>query len=304
MKLVLLGLPEVSYSWKNQIQKDAMKHLGWEVVHLSPRKSSASQIIANCKKADLFIWAYTHGYEIGADVLRKVDNLCPTVSLHMDLYWGIPHRERLVGRHLLWKSDYVFTADGGNQERFESRGVNHFWMSPGLTSDAIYIGNQSDEFLKHDIVFVGSCDKQIHVHRTTMLKEIERRYGPRFAWHNNVRGQKLNDLFASTKVVLGDSADPKLYPPDKYWSDRIPVTLGRGGVLVHPYVNGMDESDFIDGYSLRTFEHGDLIQLQEIIDELLEDAIQRSAIRERGMKTIWSQHTWAHKLKQIEEIVF
>ena len=90
---------------------------------------------------------------------------------------------------------------------------------------------------------------------------------------------------------------------DYYWSDRLPITLGRGGVLVHPHVKGLTENGFIDNETLMLFEQGNLVELETIIEQLLEDKDKREALRATAMATIRQNHTWQHRLKYVERVI-
>jgi hypothetical protein len=314
MKLVLLGNPDLDYSWKNDIAKDAGL-LGWDVTHFSPKKTSVTKIVYECRNADIFIWAYTHGSHPVGNILQMWRDIkkkgCATVFLHLDLYWGISHRERFIGRTSMWKATDIFTADGGHQKEFASRKVNHHWITPGLGTDSVFRGTPREEFSVHDVIFVGSWSPIAHrYYRKELINWAQKRYGKRFGWYGSgkglrhVRGDELNDLFASTKVVLGDSASPKSIPPKYYWSDRIPATMGRGGALVHPSVEGMKGQGFINDFNLMTYNHGDLKSLQNIVDTLLEDEDKRNFLIQNAMKTIETYHTWKHKLEYLKEKVY
>lgn len=136
-----------------------------------------------------------------------------------------------------------------------------------------------------------------------MLEKIKNKYGSRFGWYTNVRGDQLNNLFASAKLVLGDVATPKGKVFDKYWSDRLPITLGRGGILVHPQIDGMLEEGYSDGNNFIAFECGNFDQLLEITDKAIADASYRENMQRNAMNLIREKHTWVHKLEQVKRTV-
>jgi spore maturation protein CgeB len=116
-----------------------------------------------------------------------------------------------------------------------------------------------------------------------------------------VRGLKLNKLYWSTKIVVGDTLCIDFKYPD-YWSDRVYETLGRGGFLIHPYVSGM-EREFEDKKHLVFYEYGNFKQLKELIDYYLEHDEEREAIRKAGHELVKEKYTyknrWEYILKEL-----
>ncbi|MEX2253026.1 MAG: glycosyltransferase, partial [Thermoleophilaceae bacterium] len=116
---------------------------------------------------------------------------------------------------------------------------------------------------------------------------------------NQIRGPLLADLYASIKVVVGDSC---LLPGDhgRYWSDRIPETLGRGGFLLHPWVGGIDDH-FTDGEHLRLWPAGDWRELQRLIEHYLRNDDERRRIAEAGRLHVLENHTYTVRVRQLLE---
>ena len=109
-------------------------------------------------------------------------------------------------------------------------------------------------------------------------------------------GPDLGRLYASAEAVLGDSADAA-----RYWSDRVVCTLGRGGLLAHPRVEGMTELGFTDDVML-LYERGQFPQLGEQIDALT--AGRRREMTDAAIALVGERHLWEHRLKDIERVVF
>ena len=102
-------------------------------------------------------------------------------------------------------------------------------------------------------------------YRRDLYRFLAQRYRGRFKlWEGGIRGQDLADLYASVKVLVGDSC--LAGNAERYWSDRIPETLGRGGYLIHPEVEGLEQA-----YpTLPMYRLGDWDQLAEQIDWALD----------------------------------
>ncbi|GAI08406.1 unnamed protein product, partial [marine sediment metagenome] len=151
------------------------------------------------------------------------------VSWFFDLIFGT-NREKILYGHQIFYADIVFTSDGGHERNFKKLGLNHHCLRQGIYKPEAVLGTIQKKY-KHDVIFVGG---DVHgqafrwENRTELLEFLIKTYRNRFAWYGReedveIRNLELNDLFASSKVVVGDS----VYSP-KYWSNRVYETLGRG----------------------------------------------------------------------------
>lgn len=244
---------------------------------------------------------YTRTWKITEIVWLKLlqRTTLPTVSFHLDLYWGLERGRDLKNDSFFW-SDYVFSADGGHQKEFKEIGCNHFWLPPAILKDNCFIGDYKKE-LDTDVIFVGHA--RYHKewpYRPYLIQWLQKIYGQRFRlWgqYETIRGKDLNDLYNSAKVIVGDST----YSP-YYWSDRIPETLGRAGFLVHPKVEGL-EKQFEYYKHLIPYSLGNLKQLKEIIDYYIEHKEERDKIRFSAFDWVKKRHTYEHRIKKMLNIL-
>jgi hypothetical protein len=273
------------------------------VTHLEANGAPADDVVRLCKGADLFIWARTHRHDPAGDahaMLCRIEDLgVPTVGIHMDLYWGIPNREDRVGNQAWWSCQHVFTADGGNPQRFHERGVNHHWMPPAM-GIRFYGRARPARHHQHRVVFVGTNIRYIHgPHRDGLLKWARRRYRGGFRHYGagtaKVFGKELSRLYASAHVVLGDSA-----PAPRYWSDRLPMTLGRGGMLAYPRTEGLAEQGFTEE-NLLLYDRFGFDGLGERIDSLTE--VRRREMTDAALAVVGERHLWTHRLETIRKVV-
>jgi len=116
-----------------------------------------------------------------------------------------------------------------------------------------------------------------------------------------MRGDDLNDLYASATVVVGDSLCPG-FTKDHYWSDRVYETLGRGGFLIHPYIKGLGE-EFTDGEQLRFYEFNDWKGLDALINHYREHPDEAKAIAARGQDFVRENCTYHQRLAQALNIM-
>jgi hypothetical protein len=219
------------------------------------------------------------------------------VGWFWDLCWGTM-REHLVYDHPLFSADLVFTTDGGNQEKFKRAKVNHSVIRQGIYEPEAVIGTPKQEY-KYDVIFVGT---DVHKtafgwsHRTELIKFLHETYGPRFKHfgkEDGIRNQELNDLYASAKVVVGDSV---VRP--HYWSNRIYETLGRGGFLIFPEVPGLDE-EFVRYKHFIPYTIRDWQGLKEKIDYYVHHDKEREEIKMAGFEYCKNNHTYRHRCEEL-----
>lgn len=270
---------------------------------------------------DLVLWTRTGSLSPRPEIQQAMLESCrnvgvPTVGFHLDRWWGLD-REGQVHDQPWFRCDLVCTADGGHDQQWADAGVNHLWLPPAVAEFECGWGTPRREF-ECDVAFVGSW---AHYHpewswRRRLVRLLQGRYGNRRfrVWpepgQEAVRGVALRDLYASATVVVGDSclvpaADGS--PIQRYWSDRIPETLGRGGLLVHPWVHGMGES--FAGLERGGNEYGDpfwtvepenIEAMFDTIEQALALPLDRQyEIRRAGMMMTMQRHTYRHRMERL-----
>ena len=237
-----------------------------------------------------------------AQTMRMLaDSGIPTVGFHLDRWWGLP-REREVAAQSFFLCDLVITADGGHAQNWVDAGVNHVWLPPGVSEFECRRTPVPRTDMDDQVVFVGSWDGY-HPEwpwRLELIEFLRSTYGDRFhtfpaKGSPAVRGQELVDLYAADAVFVGDSC--LIGAPHSYWSDRIPETLGRGGMLVHPWVDGLDEH--FGPEHLATFPIPDKDALRNVIDHYLDDHDSRRAMASAGQEHVLAHHTYEVRVDQI-----
>ena len=309
LKVAILGNHSVSYCTERELDW-TFEHLGHKVFRFQENQSRTQEIMETCgAQVDLFIYVHTHGWKTPGAISfdRMIDAIrnsgAVTCGFHLDLYWGLnasDRREDRIGQHPFWKMDYVFTADGGHQEQFTGRGVNHHWLPPAVVERGCHRGVFQPE-LAVDVAFIGQRNYHPeYPFRGQLISWLEKTYGPRFRRYGSgtqwgsFREDALNDLYASVKVCIGDSCFAGV---SRYWSDRIPETLGRGGFLIHPAVEGLN----IPG--LVTFEPGNLDQLKEKIDYYVTHDNERAIFSSRAFKWIRENETYTNRVRRMLEVM-
>jgi hypothetical protein len=140
-------------------------------------------------------------------------------------------------------------------------------------------------------------------HRQELLAFLRDTYGDRFAKFGGpegptIRGRDLNDLYASAKVVVGDTLALK-GRRTAYWSDRVYETIGRGGFLIMPRISKLVE----EIPDLPTFEFGDFGELAIHVDYWLAHPEKREALRAKLQAHVREHCTYTQRSRELLEVV-
>lgn len=210
-----------------------------------------------------------------------------TVCWLFDLYIGINSRFRRDISEPQFKADLVFTTDGGNELEWKTRGINHFTLRQGIHEPEHFLWDNEKEY---DVAFVGN--PSYYNYRRQLMKFLGRKDDITFQFTQDTYGIELNELLSKTKVVVGDS-----YPSENYWSNRVYEITGRGGFLIMPETEGLDE-EFSYYDEIIPYERGNWSQLDDIIDHFVENDDKREEIRRNGFKKC-GQYTYQDRCKTL-----
>lgn len=284
MKILYVGNFIPTHSTENDIRW-TLEDMGHPVTAMQENACSWNSIVSRGKQHDLVLFTHTPGYEPQtrsisgqlSGILELEKSGVPTASFHLDLFVGLP-RQSMIRDHWSFHTQYFFGVDGDpkSAEVYENNGVNHIWIKPGIAKKNCFWGKYDDGRCA-DITFVGSAPYHKEwPHRLILLSflsDYAKEKGFLFRkWGNperTVRGPELNDIYMSSEVVVGDTLC--LAGHKNYWSDRLYETLGRGGFLIMPFVDGM-EAEFEDDHHLRYYQFGDFKSLASILDQYLLDS--------------------------------
>jgi Glycosyl transferases group 1 len=309
-KIVFLGNFRVDYTSESH-HANTLESLGHKVIRLQETEAKSEDILKHSIDSDLFIWIHTHGwktpgkFQMDKVLLTLKDYNVKTMTYHLDLWFGL-QRQKDLDTHPVYKHiGHFFTVDKKMSDWFnkETKVVGHYVPAGVYDKECIY--KESEPI--NQVIFVGS--KKYHPewnYRTELIDWLEDKYRNKFKHYGSgglpsIRGLKLNKLYWSTKIVVGDTLCINFDYPD-YWSDRVYETLGRGGFMIHPYVRGM-EREFEDKKHLVFYEYGNFKQLKELVDYYIEHDEEREAIRKAGHELVKSNYTyknrWQHILKEL-----
>lgn len=305
------------HSTENHV-REAWERRGQRVIRIQEGDPIAfDKLMDGMSKVDLVLWTRTAdlaskwGHKNQWRMLSQAKRLgVPTAGFHLDRWWGLD-REAAVWTEPFFRCDYVITADGGHDEQFRDVGVNHVWLPPAVSLAETELGDYREEYAS-DITFVGSWQPGYHAewtHRPELIRFLKESYPKQVRFwprpgQPSIRGKDLRDLYASVKVVIGDSC--LVGGATHYWSDRIPETIGRGGFLIHPYVEGIKDHFQIGDYKtahLLTWDVGQWEALGRKIEWSLQYPEERQAIAAAGREHVRRYHTYDVRVEQITDIV-
>lgn len=279
---------------------------GWHVVPYQGDSMSARQVIGAAKYCDVLMIVTMKRWP--ENLAQECSRWTHTIGWRPDRYWGRPD----IGtfwRDPLFGSDIVITTDGYPHD-WASVGVNHHFLPQAISERWRTYQGARRAGLSADLAFVGRTHNYMEkgwvAHRmelTDWLRNMSRR--ELWTWrcfggeHKFVeRSHRMNNVYKSCRVTVGDSM---LYygVDDRYWSNRVPEALGRGGILIFPQVDYLAE--LTDGM-LPMWRMGDWDGLEAQILELYHDDKRQDELRRWGRQ--WAkQHTYEVRVKQIEEMI-
>lgn len=313
MRISYVGNFQPRHSTETHIAA-TLEDLGHQVIRIQETPELESDLwLVKVVGSDLFLYTRTWGKMVTLADLDYIKKLgIPTASYHLDLYVGLK-REDGLENDPFWRTDYVFTPDGSPDAAkvFKEKNINHFYMKPGVFKPECVMSRAEPNL---DVIFVGGGSptgegpQYGHTewpYRGQLLKFLKDTYGDRFhkyGWpQETVRNEALNMLYASTKVVVGDSLCLDFKRP-YYWSDRACETMGRGGFLIHPYIKGMDE-EFTDGENIVFYEYNNWDQLKEKIDYYLTHDEEREKIRKAGFENVKANCTYHNRMEKMLSLI-
>jgi len=281
--------------------------MGHEVIRIQENETYWGGVVDEANKSDLFLWGLTYNF-FNSDPGKMIKNIkVPKAGFHLDVFIGMD-REPMVKKHPYFKMDYFFSTDGDPEtlKKFKEYGVNAHYIPAAMSKEECYIAPKIKDF-EHDIIFVGSQRyHKEYPYRSLLIDWLRSVYGKRFVLYPAdrdmaVQGHQLNQLYSSTKIVIGDSFN-RNNEQSYYWSNRIPETTGHGGFLIHPWVKGLEDF-YTNKKELVLYERANFEQLKELIDYYLYYEEERDTIRRNGMLKTKANHTFDNVIEKMFQIM-
>lgn len=313
MKIAFIGNFDVDYSTESH-HKKTFEKLGHQVITFQENRTHVLDILAKAMYCDMVFWTHTHGWRIGsdADVRRMLRDLkeakIPTVGYHLDLWMGL-QRERDLKNDPYWNIAHFFTVDKLMADWLnDNTQTKGYFLPAGVFEDECFLGTPNKEKYPHEIIFTGA--KGYHPewpYRPQLIDWLQANYGSRFGHYGNggmaqVRGIELNNLYASAKIVIGDTLCKDFNYP-YYSSDRLFEVCGRGGFLIYPQIQGL-ETFYKPGEEIEFYEFGDFFGLKQLINHYLVDDKEREQMRVAAFERTIHEHTYTNRLQTILNTIF
>lgn len=309
MKILFLGNFRVDYCSEVHYTKTLADKLGHIVIQEQESEATGDSLIVSAKahKPDYFFWVHTHGWhtrDLHKALVYFDQNGIKTFGYHLDLYMGL-QREPQIGQYVT-KLDYFFTVDKLMADWLNDTTLTKgFYLPAGCFEEESYIAPADRKKYPHEIIFTGS--KGYHPeypYRQQLIEWLQKTYGDRFAHYGGggkpgLRGHELNTLYASAKVVIGDTLCKGFNYP-YYFSDRLFEVPCRGGIMIFPYIKGI-EFMYELGKELVVYDYNNFEQLRKKIDYYLINENEREHIRIAGHIHAKGTHTYTNRLKQLLE---
>lgn len=310
MKFILYGNHSISYTSESH-HALSLEALGHTVIRLQETTVTTEEVLRQSLDSDGLIWIHSHGFinQGNISMLSVLQTLkernIPTMAYHLDLYMGLERWKEYEGG-TYFKVQHFFTVDklmaewlNGNTET-----KGHYLPAGVLESETYVLDMQK----KYDVVFVGS--RGYHPewpYRSKLIDWLRATYKDRFYHFGNdglgvKRGRELNEVYAQSRVIVGDTLCPGFTYP-WYFSDRVFETLGRGGFIIHPYIYGI-ENLFNINTELITYTYNNFRELKQKIDFFIENEDSRETIRKAGHERVLKEHTYRHRWSSIIKTIY
>jgi len=162
-------------------------------------------------------------------------------------------------------------------------------------ADERFTGLRLTNSLKRKILFTGIKDGGVG--RREFVDFLKATYGPALRWiRNGTHQESLAQEIADASIV----AAPDHPTTDDYWSNRVYLTLGFGGFLMHPYC-GTLANHYVDGKEIVLYRGHD--DFKNKASHYMGQPELREAIAKAGLRRTLKEHTYTHRCQTLIEMV-
>lgn len=286
----------------------AFEELGHTVIRVEEhpgRRPVGTNLTATGMNCDLCLF---HKTEIVSDLAAIP---CPKVGWYFDMVANDhdPTLTRRMAVRRKWFGDVLphcllmFCTDGdwvsnsGLREQALGKHWNNLrWLMQGADGRNVSPLLPLEPSPAYEILFTG----MIHHGRARAdhVEQLKRAYGTRFTVMGDsgpryrVHGRRLAEVFARTSIVVA----PDGPNTDYYWSNRVYLTAGLGGFLLHPFCKGL-ASHYYPWKDIQYYDNRD--HLLALIEEYLPDRRRREELRERAWKRTVESNLYVHRVGEL-----
>ena len=307
MKILYVAKLDPSDNQDELAIKHALEQLGHLVVGVQEKRRRRDRPLMDVVRGESrFDFCLFHKWDVVSEI-AEVSRIVPSCFWYFDMVRPVDDDPTLSARsetRIAWMRDVLaiprvvagFCTDGDwvCEDRFRTGKLR--WLLQGADERTLGFGTPIPDSVGPEILFTGMINHGRR--RAEHVAHLKERYGDRFAVMGDGgpkyrrHGRELADVFASCKVVVAPDGPNTA----RYWSNRVYLTLGLGGYLMHPYCEGLTEHYTPD--QLTTYR--DWGHLDRLIDRALQlPAEYRRMEAERGHERTVKTNLYRHRCKNL-----
>lgn len=286
----------------------ALEQLGHEVVRVHEKRRHRDQRQQDALERGQFDLCLFFKHEVVSEIAH-VAKRTPCAFYYFDMVRSVSNDPSLSPRsesRIRWMNDVLphcvagFATDGDWCAEWNARHKDNrmVWLMQGADERVAGKGVANDPNAA-PILFTGM--KHHGRDRANHIDHLERRWGKKFSMlgdggpRRRVHGRELANLFASTKVIVA----PNGPSTGRYWSNRVFLTLGFGGFLLHPYCEGLTRFYGPDELLMyRSIEDCD-----SLIAKYLDDPDARMRLQVAGYDRTMRDHLYRHRVAELVKTI-
>lgn len=263
----------------------ALRKLGHEVLCYGEGVHIPSRAIPRADFCLFHKWQEYRGMQTVAKVMPLVcwyfdlvDYPDPTLASRNEQRREYMTRVASIAKH-------VFCTDG---DWASVNGLHHLPQG----ADERYVGLDEPKYVDRPILMTAS--KKGGRGRDAFIDTMLATYGDELKWHpRGLHGRQLRQAVASASVVVA----PREPCTAKYWSNRVYLTLGFGGTLLHPFSVGLGEHFQHMIHYVTYGDDRDLVDKMKYVRSW--DYERRLQMRLQALEAIRREHLYRHRCEEM-----
>jgi hypothetical protein len=132
--------------------------------------------------------------------------------------------------------------------------------------------------------------------REGFVKHLNERWDKQFMQVKGVHGRELADFIASSQVCVA----PDHPATDNYWSNRVYLTAGFGGCLLHPYCQQL-ETQY--EYGVEIMGYSSLSSFDLTLKQMLQDPDELKEMGQNAYERTVKEHLYRHRVETLVQIM-
>lgn len=168
------------------------------------------------------------------------------------------------------------------------------WLTQG--ADGRIIGADKKPIVSPSKILL-TAGKNGGTQRSSFVSQMVNTYKTALTYFpQGVYREHLRSVIANSSLVIA----PDSPITDRYWSNRVYVTLGFGACLLHPYASGLCD-DYINGKEIEMYADRDILKSK--ITYILDKPYLAEERAAAGLERTKKEHTYRHRCQTLVETV-